>query len=388
MQQAGIELAPEEVLTLVRRTEGWPAGLHLAALSMRGRKGDRADAENFAGDDRFVSEYVREEFLSVLPADEAEFLTRTSVLERLSGSLCDAVLEREGSAAMLARLARSNVMLVALDRSQTSYRYHSLFADVLRSELRCREPDQEAGLHRRAGEWCESHGDAAGAIDHAIAAHESNGPDASRGAARSSTWGVELTRRSAAGSGRFTEDAPSSSPILALAAAGSSPAAGDLYEADRQTSLADRATRDTDVVEAGVAINDRAAIGRQGVARMGSDAARAHALLDPDSPWSPPLPVLRGGGAAPHRRTGPARNGFRRLRIARLCRRRCSRRSASLSWRSWRPTRATRTSGRPCRASSRAGQSLRPGPVPTNGPGGCRVGRGPSRARARGRGAP
>ena len=89
-----------------------------------------------------MSEYVREEFLSGLSADETEFLTRTSVLERLSGSLCDAVLEREGSAAMLARLARSNVMLVALDRSQTSYRYHSLFADVLRSELRRREPDR------------------------------------------------------------------------------------------------------------------------------------------------------------------------------------------------------------------------------------------------------
>ena len=119
------------------------------------RTGTIRHADEFAGDDRFVSEYVREEFLSGLSADETEFLTRSSVLERLSGSLCDAVLEREGSAYMLARLARSNVMLVALDRSQTSYRYHSLFADVLRAELRRREPGREAGLHRRAGEWCE-----------------------------------------------------------------------------------------------------------------------------------------------------------------------------------------------------------------------------------------
>ena len=173
MHQAGIELSPEEVLSLVRRTEGWPAGLHLAALSLRGQNGRPGRMRtNSRATIALSSEYVREEFLSGLSADETEFLIRTSVLERLSGSLCDAVLEREGSADMLARLARSNVMLVALDRSQTSYRYHSLFADVLRSELRRREPDQEAGLHRRAGEWCERHGDAKGAIDHAIAAHE------------------------------------------------------------------------------------------------------------------------------------------------------------------------------------------------------------------------
>ncbi len=286
MHEAGLELSPDEVLSLVRRTEGWPAGLHLAALSMRGQNGDHAAVEDFSGDDRFVSEYVREEFLSGLSAAETEFLTRTSVLERLSGPLCDAVLERDGSASMLARLARSNVMLVALDRSQTSYRYHGLFADVLRSELRRREPDQEAGLHRRAGEWCESHGDAAGAIDHAIAAQELQ-------RAGRLLWGSALQHVGRGSDeavrvrlGRFTEDELSSSPILALAAAASSLAAGDLYEAERWTSLADRAPRDTDIVEAGVAIM-QAAIGRQGVEKMGSDAARARTLLDADSPWNP-----------------------------------------------------------------------------------------------------
>ncbi len=284
MHQAGIELSPEEVLSLVRRTEGWPAGLHLAALSLRGQNRNHPHADEFAGDDRFVSEYVREEFLSGLSADETEFLIGTSVLERLSGSVCDAVLEREGSADMLARLARSNVMLVALDRSQTSYRYHSLFADVLRAELRRREPGREADLHRRAGEWCERHGDATGAMDHAIAAHDIH-------RAGRLLWGSAL-QHGGRGSdeatrgwlGRFTGDELSSSPILALAAAGSSFAAGDLYEAERWTSLADRAPRDTDVVEAGVAIM-RAAIGRDGIARMGSDAARARKLLAEDSPW-------------------------------------------------------------------------------------------------------
>ncbi|MET0513527.1 MAG: LuxR C-terminal-related transcriptional regulator [Thermoleophilaceae bacterium] len=286
MHQAGIELSPEEVLSLVRRTEGWPAGLHLAALSLRGRNGNDATADDFSGDDRFVSEYVREEFLSGLSAAETEFLTRTSVLERLSAPLCDAVLERDGSASMLARLARSNVMLVALDRSQTSYRYHGLFADVLRSELRRREPDHEAGLHRRAGEWCERHGDAAGAIDHAIAAQELQ-------RAGRLLWGSALQHVGRGSDetvrvrlGRFTEDELSSSPILALAAAGGSLAAGDLDEAERWTWLADRAPRDTRLVEGGVAIM-QAAIGREGVAKMGSDAARARILLDADSPWNP-----------------------------------------------------------------------------------------------------
>ncbi len=160
---AGLDLTPEQTLTLVRRTEGWPAGLYLAALSLLEREWD---------DDRFVSEYVREEFLAELSAEELAFLTRTSVLGRLSASLCDAVLESDGSGDMLARLARSNVMLAPIDRSDTSYRYHGQFAHVLRSELRRREPDREAELHLRASDWCEAHADPVGAIDHAIEAHD------------------------------------------------------------------------------------------------------------------------------------------------------------------------------------------------------------------------
>jgi LuxR family transcriptional regulator, maltose regulon positive regulatory protein len=293
LDQAGIELAPEEVLSLVRRTEGWPAGLYLAALSLGGRNGVRPDVDEFAGDDRFVSEYVREEFLSGLPAEELEFLTRTSVLEHLSAPLCDAVLERDGSASMLAGLVRSNAMLVPLDRTGTSYRYNELFRDALRSELRCREPDREAGLHLRASHWCEKHGDGGGAVDHAIEAH-----DLER--AGRLLWGSVLQHVGPGNDtaihdwlGRYTEVELSGSPMLALATAGSCYAAGGLYEAERWTALAAGAAEETEVVEAGVAIM-HAAIGRQGPAKMGSDAARARVLLEEVGPWHPVCLFLEG----------------------------------------------------------------------------------------------
>ena len=293
LDQAGVELAPDEVLSLVSRTEGWPAGLYLAALSLGGRNGGRPDVKDFAGDDRFVSEYVREEFLAGLSAAELEFLTRTSVLEHLSASVCDAVLQRDDSATMLARLARSNVMLVPLDRTDTSYRYNELFGEALRSELRRREPRRRAGLHGRASDWCEEHGDAAGAIDHAIEAH-----DVER--AGRLLWGSVLQHVGPENDtairgwlGRFTEEELSGSPILALAAAGSSLAGGDLYEAERWTAIAGGAGVRSEVVQAGVAIM-HAAIAQQGVSRMGSDASRARALLEDVSPWHPVCLFLEG----------------------------------------------------------------------------------------------
>jgi LuxR family transcriptional regulator, maltose regulon positive regulatory protein len=284
--EAGVELTPEEVLSLVRRTEGWAAGLRLAALSLRDQNGDRPDVEQFAGDDRFVSDYVREEFLSELSAEELEFVTRTSVLDALSAPLCDAVLERGGSAEMLARLARSNVMLAPLDRSDTTYRYHQLFVDVLRSELRRREPDRAPELHGRASDWYEGHEDAVGAIDHAIAAHDV--PRAGRliwdSALQHAARGTDAVIRGWLS--RFTEEERSRTPILALAAAGGCLAAGDLYEAERWTLFAGPAPGETNVVQAGIAIME-AALGQRGVAQMGSDASRARALLEHDSPWHP-----------------------------------------------------------------------------------------------------
>lgn len=290
---AGLELAPEQALTLARRNEGWPAGLHLAALSLREQNGDRPDVEQFAGDDRFVAEYVREELLAGLPRAQIEFLTRTSILERLSAPLCDAVLGRRDSADLLPRLARSNVLLAPLDRRDRSYRYHELFAKVLQAELRRLEPGRDLELHRRAAAWCAERGETDLAIGHAI-----EGRDLDRagrllweGAIRHAARGRHSVIRGWLD--RFSDDDLAATPLLALAAAAGSLAAGRLDETERWTGLAAGASDDTDVVRAGAALMD-AAMGRRGIAEMGSSAARAYELLDETSAWRPLCRLLQG----------------------------------------------------------------------------------------------
>src|SRR5215218_6847727 len=165
----GLGLRRADIDMLVTRTEGWPAGLYLAALSLR-EQPDRGRAlARFAGDDRFVADYVRDELLAELPGDRLRFLRRTSVLEDLTGPLCDAVLARPGSGGTLRDLARSNLLLVPLDRADGRYRYHGLFAEMLQAELRRIEPDREMEVHRRASAWHARSGDVERAIHHAIA---------------------------------------------------------------------------------------------------------------------------------------------------------------------------------------------------------------------------
>src|SRR5439155_26837104 len=123
-------------------------------------------------DDRFISDYLRAEFLAGVAEPDLDFLTRTSILDRLSGSLCDAVLEREGSANVLRRLARSNVLLVALDHRDHEYRYHALLREMLESELHRLGAHQEAELHARASRLYAETSDIDRAVAHAIAAHD------------------------------------------------------------------------------------------------------------------------------------------------------------------------------------------------------------------------
>ena len=154
LRDAGIVLEEQEVAELHRRTEGWPVGLYLAALYIREGAPFGRVAASFGGDDLFVSEYVESEFLSRVSQQDRAFLTRTAVLERMCGSLCDAVLEQSGSAEALADLARSNLLLVPLDRRGKWYRYHHLFRDMLRAELDRMEPELIPVLLRRAAAWC------------------------------------------------------------------------------------------------------------------------------------------------------------------------------------------------------------------------------------------
>ena len=150
------------------RTEGWIAALQLAALSLRGRGDASAFIAGFAGDDRHVVDYLAEEVLAGLAPDVRDFLLQTSVLDRLSGPLCDAVTGQTGGTARLAALERANLFLVPLDGRRQWYRYHHLFADVLRAHL-LEERAEVAGLHRRASAWFGDEGDTSSAIDHALA---------------------------------------------------------------------------------------------------------------------------------------------------------------------------------------------------------------------------
>ncbi len=168
LSAAGVELADAEVAKLTEHTEGWAAGLYLAALSIRTRSDGTAKvAATFSGNDRLVSEYLGAELLGHLPADERRFLRRTAVLGQMSGPLCDEVLEESGSAATLDSLARSNLFLVPLDAHGGWYRYHHLFQELLRAELERAEPDRLGQLLARATAWCEANGQPEAAIGYA-----------------------------------------------------------------------------------------------------------------------------------------------------------------------------------------------------------------------------
>ncbi len=154
LEAAGVELDASELSELTERTEGWPAGLYLAALSMQAGATSSSSVSSFDGDDRFVSEYFRLELLDRLPTAEATFLKYTSMLDRMCAGLCDTVLQTTESAHTLESLERKNSFVVRLDRRGEWYRYHHLFGQLLRSELERSEPEAVAALNGRAMAWC------------------------------------------------------------------------------------------------------------------------------------------------------------------------------------------------------------------------------------------
>ena len=173
----GLDLSSEDLAALEARTEGWIAGLQLAALSMRGREDLSGFIHAFAGDHRYIVDYLAEEVLQRQPERVRRFLLRTSILERLSGPLCDAVTGGEGSEGVLRSLERGNLFLVPLDDTRLWYRYHPLFADVLRAHLDQEPSEDVRTLHRRASAWHEADGSPSDAVRHALA-----GEDAERAA--------------------------------------------------------------------------------------------------------------------------------------------------------------------------------------------------------------
>ena len=169
-EAAGPGLPDAAVAALVARTEGWAAGLQLAGLSLRGNADPAGFAAAFSGSHRFVLDYLADEVLDRQPGPVRAFLLETSVLERLTGELCDAVTGRAGSQAMLVGIERAGLLVVPLDEVRGWWRYHHLFADLLRARLQAEQPGRGPVLHRAAAAWCEEHGLADDAVRHALAA--------------------------------------------------------------------------------------------------------------------------------------------------------------------------------------------------------------------------
>jgi LuxR family maltose regulon positive regulatory protein len=168
----GLGLSAADVAALEARTEGWIVGLQLAALSMQGREDAAGFIRGFAGDDRYIVDYLVEEVLHRQPENLRTFLLQTSILDRLSGPLCDAVTGRQSSKRMLEALERGNLFVVPLDDRRHWFRYHHLFADVLRAHAEEEHPDELPLLHQRASEWYERNDLQPDAVRHALAVQE------------------------------------------------------------------------------------------------------------------------------------------------------------------------------------------------------------------------
>ncbi|MBI5031416.1 MAG: tetratricopeptide repeat protein [Chloroflexi bacterium] len=176
-QVMDLKLTADDIATLASRTEGWVAGLQMAAVSMKGRADIRHFIAEFSGSQHHVLDYLIEEVLERQPEHVQAFLLQTSILDRMTGSLCDSVIDPRpsivgSSQAMLEHLEHANLFVVPIDDNQRWYRYHHLFADSLRSRLQQTQPAMMAELHRRASEWCEQKGLIYESIDHALSAGE------------------------------------------------------------------------------------------------------------------------------------------------------------------------------------------------------------------------
>jgi LuxR family maltose regulon positive regulatory protein len=295
----GLRLGEEQAAELLRRTEGWPVGLYLAALALK-EQAPRGDAPTgFTGDDRLVADYLSSELLSRLPGPTVSFLTRTSVLERMSGPLCDAVLESSGSAAMLESLERSNLLVVPLDRRGRWYRYHHLFRDLLQARLARREPELVRELHLRAAAWYQASGLPELAVDHAQAAGD-DGQVAglvTRLAFTTYAGGrVDTVRDWIA----WLEERGliERYPLVAVLGAVVDALVGRAAAAERLAEAAERGAAGGALPDGGTTAGYlallRAFLCRAGVARMRADAELAGDQFPPDSQWRGAALLMEG----------------------------------------------------------------------------------------------
>jgi LuxR family maltose regulon positive regulatory protein len=230
----GLDLAAADVAALEGRTEGWIAALQLAALSLRGREDAAGFIAGFAGDDRYVVDYLVEEVLVRQSEAVRAFLLDTSILERLSGPLCDAVTGVGGAKAALESLERANLFVVPLDDSRHWYRYHHLFADVLRTHLHEERAEDVAGLHARAADWYAASGEPVPAVRHAIA---SGDVEHTADLVERSIIGVLRDRQESTARswiGEIPDDVVRRRPVLAVGFIGALMSSGDFAHVERR----------------------------------------------------------------------------------------------------------------------------------------------------------
>jgi LuxR family transcriptional regulator, maltose regulon positive regulatory protein len=296
---AGVTLADADLAALVQKAEGWPAGLYLASLALTGQADPAAAVARFGGDDAIVANYLRDEMLSALPDATVSFLIRTSVLDRLSGPVCDFVLEQAGSAQLLRTIGSGDLLMVPLDRADDEFRCHALLAQMLRAELRRTDADTGARLHRRASDWYAERGDVDRAMHHAVEARDTARAAALLAASAPEYVSHGLNSRIERWLSTFTDEQIAAQPALVLTAANSHLLKGELDAVHRWESAARRKLHETPPAkrsaahEASVALL-HAVAGHQDVQTMGDDAARAYGLEPQDSPWRALCCLLEG----------------------------------------------------------------------------------------------
>jgi LuxR family transcriptional regulator, maltose regulon positive regulatory protein len=295
---AGLDIDPRSRDLLVERTEGWPAGLYLAALRLRVEPDPAAAARAFAGDDRTVVEYFRDEVTRALPRKTVSFLVRTSILDKLSGPLCDAVLERDDSGLVIEGIHESNLLLVPLDRSRDWYHCHNLLRDMLQAELRRREPELERALHTRASDWYEANGATELAIAHAQAAGDEERVDRFVWRAAPIVLGSGHVEALASWLEPYTRTEVATRPALTVTAALVAAAAGDWPDFKHWTSVLGECTDDAELPD-GTAVRCAAALltailAEDGMTRMRDDAADAYRLDHAGSPLRAVACLLEG----------------------------------------------------------------------------------------------
>jgi LuxR family transcriptional regulator, maltose regulon positive regulatory protein len=297
---ARVELPDGEVAELTRSSEGWPAALYLAALSIKAQHPRNGAGIGFGGRDRFLVDYLQSVLLSGLSPAEVQFLTRTAVLDRLSGRLCDAVLGTTGSATVLASLERSNLLVVPLDRQQEWYRYHQLFRELLRGELERSEPELVRELTRRAAKWFAQHGLCEAAVDYAMDAGDAD--LVARGVEQAAI-GVYRSGRLATVQRWFDwfddHGLIQHYPAVAMLGAWIQALGGHAAAAERWAAAAEQGSYEGMLPDGSASIDGwrallRAKLCRHGVTRMRADAELALTLIPVGSLWRAPAQLLLG----------------------------------------------------------------------------------------------